>query len=366
MSKKKIAKYKKRTYIVLGTIATCIMLPLVVGWIQSYYADRSADKKTINHLWNTLVESGEIRDAKVGPDSENAIALRKISEIEKSNHFDLWEKYVSGLEDNFAKFLNGVDVLVKINHRSSYDLVAMRDASNAYIAKTDTVKTYPSEVLPFELLVIARNKTNENDQGAKSLLPYILVSEWALQKKSTKSNSGLPVIDLSNAKVRSDLEKLSKATNSSAIKDLSTKADGVLVPVFGSDVNFRNCFTLDAGLVEIDGTSEKCRTLTKKYISVAAANANLSKIYGFQCESDLIRLSSSSIDIDPCLDDGIAVASSMCDRSIKAYIRKFNKNPNTKDSTHLNFLRTNCIEEIKKLKDPRHRKIFDSPMQNRK
>ena len=334
--------------------------PLLLNKIQSYIDERKIDREKVVRIWNTLQEANEISDPEnKGPNSELIIALRTISDTEKKVHPAIWEKHVKGTENYYDQFLNKLEVVVKINHRATYDLVALRQGAHQILAKANVSESWNPSELPVELTGLAYGIASINDDSQNApLLPYIMIEGWNYQREVELSKSNSPVIDLSNPKIQAILAKIAQEKGSKELAQLAAQKTGLLIPVFGKDPKFQKCFKYEFGIVEINAKIDSCKQLAQKYFETAKASTEFSKITSTVCKADLITFNDSNIDIDPCAQPGTYAASTVCYYSVAAYVRKLIRDPKAKDETHKKFLLEKCQEEIKML--PKiHRQLFE-------
>jgi hypothetical protein len=357
-------KAKKKYLTTAGIIGTGVLIyfvyPLIVNGIQGKFDNRNDDRKKIVHLWNTLQEVGEISDPEnKGVDSELIKALQTISGVERNTHPALWEKHVKGTENDFGQFLNKVEVVVKINHRPTYDLVTLREGGEKVVAKADVNESWKASELPVELTSVAHSIAGKNvDSENVPLLPYAMIGKWSLQRNGKVANSDFPAIDLSNPKIQAMLSRLATEKGSKEMANLAAEKRGLLVPTFELDSAFQDCFKYDVGLVEVDTSNAACKVIAQKYLETAKASAELSRRANSACKSDLIKFADSNMNFDPCAVPGTFTANVLCKDSVPAYIRKMTKDPKAKEETHKRFLLENCQEEIKNVPKV-HRHLFE-------
>ncbi|WP_413287780.1 hypothetical protein [Bdellovibrio sp. HCB337] len=326
------------------------------------YQDSKANSREIYKLWTTLQKANEILDeGNKGPDSDNEKALKAISAIEKEKHPKTWNKYVAGTEGDFDRFLTRVTTVVKDRHPLIYETVGLKQESDRYIAKSDIDSSWQIESFPAGLAGLAYNTAKVNSMGQPvSAFPFASISRWTLVTKGSHSKSSLPTLDLSDKEVRSQLSELANKESSKELAALALKTKGVLVPEFTTDQDLQNCFETSEGLVEINYQDPKCKTSAENYLVAAKAKAIFERDSGAVCGAALIRLKGMSVDIDPCLAPGSAIAASGCQRSIEAYIRKMTKQPDGHEDTHRNYLLQHCKDEIGSLKK-QQRALFEGP-----
>ncbi len=349
MSKKSERAQNKKIQNIIVWISAAFIAPIVVGLVLNYFLDRNNDKKTIRHLWNTLYEANEIKDPEnKGPDSDPLRSIQIISDIEKERHPLLWEKHVKGTENNFEQFLSKVDVVVKISHRFTYELIALREESAKVVAKAEVDKSWATSELPLDLLgLVHEAASSRNENESEPFLPFAMIEGWSFQSKGKFTGSKFPTLDLSDPKTRLALSKIAAEKNSNELTAIAKLENGLLVPTFSAALDMQSCFKYEVGLVEVDTSSERCKPLVQRYIVSAKANAEFSKKVSSVCKSDLIKLSDSSVNFDPCAEVGILSANILCKDSVSAYVRKMTKDPKRNELIHKKYILENCQDEIK-------------------
>lgn len=337
---------------VASVVGAYFVAPLIVNKIQKLFDREGDDKKRIAHLWYTLQELGEISDPRnIGPDPELLQALRAISDVEFNLHRELWEKHVKGTEAKFALFLDKVEVVVKIKHRPTYDLLALKEGGTKLVASSKVSKSWVAGDLPLELTGVA-HKLASKKSGSENVpfLPYAMIEKWSYQEHGKPIDPRFPAIDLSVPQNREVLAKIASEKGSNELAMLAQEHSGLLVPTFEAGKSMSTCFGYETGLVEVRESDEKCKPLVQKYMAAAKASANLDKKLAIACNGDLIRFSKSNVDLDPCASPGEFTTKAFCDRSIDAFIRKLTQDPNAKEESHRTYLLNNCKEEVSRLK----------------
>lgn len=334
--------------------------PLLANRTQGVIDNSKENQKRIQHMWNTLQQDNEISDPEnKGADSDSSLAVKQLSNIEKSIHSALWDKHVKGTENDFEKFLDKVEVVVKINHRPTYDLLAYNEIVNNLIANSEVTKTWEANELPIELLGVAHEVVSANTENDNvSLYPFSMINKWNFQNSEKANGSSELAIDLSSPKIQNILKKIASETGSKELLSLAGKKKGVLFPTFEKNSNYYKCFTQETGLVHIDVQQDFCKPFAQKYMAAVKASVAVGKKLNQTCKSDLISVN-GAFNLDPCEDREGLYANGLCVRSIEAYIRKTHINPNQLDLTHRRYLLENCQDDIKNLKGP-DRELFDN------
>jgi hypothetical protein len=350
--------------LILTTIAG-----VIAGWILLKGQREEANRKEVEHLWDTLVDANELSDSShlgAGPDLN--VALTNISNIEKNLHLETWKEYVPGTESDFQRFLNRISLIVKKTHRTNYDIVALRVESNRVLAKGKTTAIWPANELPAGLSVLAfdlsRQASIKND-GPASAIPFALVSGWHLVANEKWKHSSPLVLSLSNPEVRNRLAALGPNQVSELTRQMNADDPGLLVPTFIGAKDYQSCFKFLRGLIEADDISERCKPYAQQLSAVMKTIGSKNNPDG-GCYAPLLRLRSSPIDIDPCRKRPGVYADLSCQRSVEAFLRKKELDPKRDETTHLEYILENCGEELKHLLTPKEIELLSPAALNKK